>query len=224
MRPQDRTQALDRGSRELFPFLERAVSGLAAARRAAIMCGLWRLSAAQSLDRRSDDVAIGGPTGNRTRVRGFAVLYVTTPPSGLDADGANASFCPRGQPRRATLHEISSAGRVQGSPGDQPDAVPTGVSGRRQKPPMSHFGRRGRHSLLGIIAEVVPWSSACALDVPPATSSVSHGRAGRLHRKIGPSHIRRAQLRLGAADAARYTSSRQLVYCMAKTVVRQDGL
>ena len=27
----------------------------------------------------------GGPTGNRTRVQGFAVLCVTTPPSGLDA-------------------------------------------------------------------------------------------------------------------------------------------
>lgn len=25
----------------------------------------------------------GGPTGNRTRVQGFAVLCVTTPPSGL---------------------------------------------------------------------------------------------------------------------------------------------
>lgn len=29
----------------------------------------------------------GGPTGNRTRVQGFAVLCVTTPPSGLDALG-----------------------------------------------------------------------------------------------------------------------------------------
>ncbi|VXC95572.1 hypothetical protein SPHINGOT1_260236 [Sphingomonas sp. T1] len=41
---------------------------------------------------------IGGPTGNRTRVRGFAVLYVTTPPSGLDAERANAGFCAAGQP------------------------------------------------------------------------------------------------------------------------------
>jgi hypothetical protein len=31
------------------------------------------------------NIESGGPTGNRTRVRGFAVLYVTTPPSGLDA-------------------------------------------------------------------------------------------------------------------------------------------
>ena len=44
-----------------------------------------------------------------------------------------------------------------------------------------HFRRRCRLSLLRGVAEVVPWSSACALDVPPATSSVSHGRAGRLH-------------------------------------------
>jgi hypothetical protein len=29
------------------------------------------------------DSKIGGPTRNRTGVRGFAVLYVTTPPSGL---------------------------------------------------------------------------------------------------------------------------------------------
>ena len=28
----------------------------------------------------------GGPSRNRTGVRGFAVLYVTTPPSGLDID------------------------------------------------------------------------------------------------------------------------------------------
>ena len=33
-----------------------------------------------------------------------------------------------------------------------------------------------------------------------------------------------AQLRLGAVAGARYTSTRELVYCATKTVVRQDGL
>ena len=50
----------------------------------------------------------GGPTGNRTRVRGFAVLYVTTPPSGLDAlrTAQMRAFVVRVNQRRRFLPKI----------------------------------------------------------------------------------------------------------------------
>jgi hypothetical protein len=51
--------------------------------------------------------AAGGPTGNRTRVQGFAVLCVTTPPSGLDAAGSGQMHVP-GRPvnRCMALHRV----------------------------------------------------------------------------------------------------------------------
>jgi hypothetical protein len=45
---------------------------------------------------------VGGPTGNRTRVHGFAVRYVTTPPSSL-GEGASLGL---GKPPSQVLVEV----------------------------------------------------------------------------------------------------------------------
>jgi hypothetical protein len=78
LRPKTVSGHPDCGSRALFPFLERAVS---AALSYPISCRWVSHRPVTEAPQLRED---GGPTGNRTRVRGFAVLYVTTPPSGPD--------------------------------------------------------------------------------------------------------------------------------------------
>ncbi len=223
-------RVLSRGSRELFPFLERAVpvaqspldatSSLAPLpAHAAAGCSICRCSKTENRwrpDRESNPGArICSPLRHHSAIGprcGRRKCFVLSARSTTTCSWTRIILIRRGW------------ARCSGQSHDPPRQDPTDRIAPVRKRPSSHFGRRRRHSLLGIVAEVVPWSSACALDVPPATSSVSHGRAGRLHRKIVRSPTRRAQLRLGAIVGARYTSARQLVYCATKTVVRQDGL
>ncbi len=59
------------------------------------------------------DFVVGGPSRNRTGVQGFAVLCVTTPPSGLNfaARFANYMWCEVRVTRQALLRMQSRIGR-----------------------------------------------------------------------------------------------------------------
>ncbi len=120
----------------------------------------------------------GGPTGNRTRVRGFAVLYVTTPPSGPDCVKAaqmlrfrrlvNRQFARPTKYRRLLVRAPLGA------------SSRTGVIGRARCRQLRHLAGRRPLWLLKL-------RQRCCRGLPhaPSTSrprhlSVSHGRAGRL--------------------------------------------